>query len=164
MSEGLSFTLTEEQEAFRRSVRELAQDKISPRAAEIDEAAQQDFATRNVLMSNALPGGASPVAGAVIGSGGEMGMEPETEEPGLGDEDADGSRDPGQRPEGQQGEPDLESAKGPQLPPHRLVPARGLVREPAGERQQAAHAAHLLEEGGLLLGLVHLCHEAFCNS
>lgn len=57
--------------------------------AEIDEAAQQDFATRNVLMSNALAGGASPVAGAVIGSGGEMGMEPETEEPGLGDEDAD---------------------------------------------------------------------------
>jgi alkylation response protein AidB-like acyl-CoA dehydrogenase len=38
MSEGLSFTLTEEQEAFRRSVRELAQDKIAPRAAEIDEA------------------------------------------------------------------------------------------------------------------------------
>ncbi len=37
MSEGLSFHLTEEQEAFRQSVRELAQDKIAPRAAEIDE-------------------------------------------------------------------------------------------------------------------------------
>lgn len=57
--------------------------------AAIDEAAQGDFATRNVMMSNALPGGASPVAGAVIGSGGEMGMEPEAEEPGLDDEDAD---------------------------------------------------------------------------
>ena len=60
--------------------------------AAVDEAAQQDFATRNVMMSNALPGGASPVAGAVIGSGGELGMEPETEEPGIRDEDADDER------------------------------------------------------------------------
>jgi alkylation response protein AidB-like acyl-CoA dehydrogenase len=37
MSEGLSFRFTDEQEAFRQSVRELAQDKIAPRAAEIDE-------------------------------------------------------------------------------------------------------------------------------
>jgi alkylation response protein AidB-like acyl-CoA dehydrogenase len=38
MSEGLSFKFTDEQQAFRQSVRELAQDKIAPRAAEIDEA------------------------------------------------------------------------------------------------------------------------------
>ena len=38
MSEGLSFTLTDEQEMFRASVRELVEDKIAPRAAEIDEA------------------------------------------------------------------------------------------------------------------------------
>ncbi|HYI44794.1 MAG TPA: acyl-CoA dehydrogenase family protein [Actinomycetota bacterium] len=37
MTEGLSFRLTDEQEAFRRSVRQLAEDKIAPRAAEIDE-------------------------------------------------------------------------------------------------------------------------------
>ncbi|MEA2447706.1 MAG: hypothetical protein QOK47_1343 [Actinomycetota bacterium] len=37
MTEGLSFKLTDEQEAFRQSVRQLAEDKIAPRAAEIDE-------------------------------------------------------------------------------------------------------------------------------
>lgn len=45
-----------------------------------DQAEQQDFAARNVAMSNALPGGAQPAAGAVIGSGGSLGMEPETTE------------------------------------------------------------------------------------
>ncbi len=44
------------------------------------EAAEQDFATRNVIMSNALQGGASPAAGGVIGSGGELGMQPPTDE------------------------------------------------------------------------------------
>ena len=38
MSEGLSFTVTDEQDMFRASVRELVEDKIAPRAAEIDEA------------------------------------------------------------------------------------------------------------------------------
>ena len=42
-----------------------------------DNAEEQDFAARNVIMSNALPGGASPAAGAIIGSGGDLGMEPE---------------------------------------------------------------------------------------
>jgi alkylation response protein AidB-like acyl-CoA dehydrogenase len=37
MREGLSYKLTDEQEAFRQSVRQLAEDKIAPRAAEIDE-------------------------------------------------------------------------------------------------------------------------------
>ncbi len=82
-----------EQERDRRMVE--AEDEVDetvepgPESAAMDEAAQQDFATRNVMMSNALPGGASPVAGAVIGSGGEMGMEPEAEEPGVEDRDAD---------------------------------------------------------------------------
>ena len=38
MSTGLSFRMTEEQEMFRASVRELVEDKIAPRAAAIDEA------------------------------------------------------------------------------------------------------------------------------
>src|SRR5688572_13124944 len=38
MTEGLSFHLTEEQKAFRRTVRAFAENKIGPRAAEIDEA------------------------------------------------------------------------------------------------------------------------------
>jgi len=49
-----------------------------PEDAAPDEVEQQDFAARNVMMSNALPGGASPAAGAVVGSGGDLGMEPET--------------------------------------------------------------------------------------
>lgn len=38
MSGGLSFQMTEEQELFRASVRELVEDKVAPRAAAIDEA------------------------------------------------------------------------------------------------------------------------------
>lgn len=57
-------------------------DEVEPR-----EAAQQDFAARNVIMSNALQGGASPAAGAVIGSGGELDMQPETDETLADDED-----------------------------------------------------------------------------
>jgi hypothetical protein len=52
-----------------------------------DETEQQDFALRNVAMSNAIPGGAQPAAGAVIGSGGELGMEPETDEEKVAEED-----------------------------------------------------------------------------
>ncbi|HUG48606.1 MAG TPA: hypothetical protein VMP67_09355 [Candidatus Limnocylindria bacterium] len=44
------------------------------------DAAQQDFGARNVIMSNALQGGASPVAGGMIGTGGELGMQPSTDE------------------------------------------------------------------------------------
>ena len=51
-----------------------------PEHAAAEDVEEQDFATRNVLMSNAIPGGTSPAAGAVIGSGGQMAMEPETDE------------------------------------------------------------------------------------
>lgn len=34
MSEGLSFTLTEEQEVFRRTIRQLVEDKIAPRGGD----------------------------------------------------------------------------------------------------------------------------------
>lgn len=45
-----------------------------------DEAGQQDYALRNVQMSNALPPTGQPAAGAVLGSEGELGMQPETDE------------------------------------------------------------------------------------
>jgi hypothetical protein len=66
-----------EQDEIERSAErgDQAQDEIEPR-----DAAQQDFASRNVIMSNALQGGASPAAGSVIGTGGELGMQPETDE------------------------------------------------------------------------------------
>lgn len=55
-------------------------DDAGPEERRPADAGQQDFAARNVIMSNALQGGASPAAGAVIGSGGEMGMQPSTDE------------------------------------------------------------------------------------
>jgi hypothetical protein len=58
-----------------------------------EQAAQQDFAARSSMMSNALPGGANPVAGAVIGSGGELGMDPTTDEEEISD-DREGRRPP----------------------------------------------------------------------
>lgn len=50
-----------------------------------DAAAQQDFALRNVAMSNTLTPGAAaaPAAGAVIGSGGDLGLDPTTDEEDL---------------------------------------------------------------------------------
>jgi hypothetical protein len=45
-----------------------------------EQTEQQDFAIRNVAMSNALPDSAQPAAGAVIGSEGRLGMQPETDE------------------------------------------------------------------------------------
>ena len=49
---------------------------------------EQDFALRNVAMSNALPGSAQPAAGAIVGSEGRLGMQPETDEEIVGgDED-----------------------------------------------------------------------------
>lgn len=46
---------------------------------DIDDAAADDFAARNVLMSNAFGGGASPFAGALIGNK-EKFLEPTTDE------------------------------------------------------------------------------------
>ncbi len=50
-----------------------------------DAAAQQDFVLRNVAMSNTLTPGAAaaPAAGAVIGSGGDLGFDPITGEEDL---------------------------------------------------------------------------------
>lgn len=59
-----------------------------PEDQPVDDTEQQDFALRNVAMSNALPGGAQPAAGAVIGSGGELGMDPETDEEQIHESDS----------------------------------------------------------------------------
>ena len=40
-----------------------------------DVVEEQDFAARNVIMSNALPGGASPAAGAITADR-ELGLDP----------------------------------------------------------------------------------------
>jgi hypothetical protein len=52
----------------RRDDATVAAERPEPAApGDIDDAAADDFAARNVLMSNAFGGGASPFAGALIG-------------------------------------------------------------------------------------------------
>jgi hypothetical protein len=48
---------------------------------------EQDYALRNVAMSNSLPGGGQPAAGAVIGSEGRLRMEPRTPDEEVDDTD-----------------------------------------------------------------------------
>jgi alkylation response protein AidB-like acyl-CoA dehydrogenase len=60
MSEGLSFQMTEEQEMFRASVRDLVQDKIAPRAAEIDEADEYPEDVDEALVEAGFAGVSSP--------------------------------------------------------------------------------------------------------
>ncbi len=54
------------------------------------DAGQQDFAVRNVIMTNTLQGGASPAAGGIIATGGELGMQPSTDEDLVQDADEEG--------------------------------------------------------------------------
>ncbi len=60
MSDGLNFSLSEEQEMFRQSVRELVQDKLAPRAAEIDEADEYPWDIDEMLVKNGLTGVSYP--------------------------------------------------------------------------------------------------------
>src|SRR4051812_13589163 len=60
MGEGLSFRLSDEQEAFRRSVREIVEDKIAPRAAEIDDADEYPWDIDEILVKNGLAGVSYP--------------------------------------------------------------------------------------------------------
>ncbi|HJR46467.1 MAG TPA: acyl-CoA dehydrogenase family protein [Actinomycetota bacterium] len=60
MTEGLSFHLTEEQELFRASVRELVEDKIAPRAAEIDEADEYPHDVDEALVKAGFAGVSYP--------------------------------------------------------------------------------------------------------
>jgi len=56
MTEGLNFSFTEEQEMFRRSIRDLVQDKLAPRAAEIDEADEYPWDIDEELVKNGFAG------------------------------------------------------------------------------------------------------------
>jgi alkylation response protein AidB-like acyl-CoA dehydrogenase len=60
MSDGLSFTLNEEQLAFKQSVRELVEDKIAPRAAEIDEADEYPWDVDELFVKNGFAGVSYP--------------------------------------------------------------------------------------------------------
>jgi butyryl-CoA dehydrogenase/acyl-CoA dehydrogenase len=69
MTEGLSFAFTEEQEAFRRSIRQLVEDKIAPRAAEIDEADEYPWDVDEILVSNGFAGVSYPEEHGGAGGG-----------------------------------------------------------------------------------------------
>jgi alkylation response protein AidB-like acyl-CoA dehydrogenase len=60
MSAGLSFTFTDEQNAFRDSVRQLVEDKLAPRAAEIDEADEYPWDIDELLVKNGFAGVSYP--------------------------------------------------------------------------------------------------------
>ena len=60
MSGGLSFEFTDEQNEFRRSVRQFARDKIGPRAAEIDEADEYPWDIDEGLVKNGFAGVSYP--------------------------------------------------------------------------------------------------------
>lgn len=66
---GLSFTLTDEQEAFRQSVRQLVEDKIAPRAAEIDAADEYPWDIDELLVKNGFAGVSYPEAYGGAGGG-----------------------------------------------------------------------------------------------
>jgi alkylation response protein AidB-like acyl-CoA dehydrogenase len=60
VSTGLNFHLTEEQEAFRSSVRDFVEDKLRPRAAEIDEADEYPEDIDELLVRNGFAGVSYP--------------------------------------------------------------------------------------------------------
>ena len=60
MNGGLNFHLTEEQEAFRASVRQLVEDKLAPRAAEIDEADEYPWDIDELLVRSGFAGVSYP--------------------------------------------------------------------------------------------------------
>ena len=60
MSEGLRFVLTEEQEAFRQSIRQLVEDKIAPRASEIDAEDDYPWDIDELLVKNGFAGVSYP--------------------------------------------------------------------------------------------------------
>ena len=64
------FRLSNEQEMFRRTVRQLVEDKVAPRAAEIDEKDEYPWDLHELLVANELMGVGYPEA--VGGSGGPL--------------------------------------------------------------------------------------------
>ena len=69
MDRGLSFHLTDEQEAFRQSVRQLVEDKIAPRAHEIDAADEYPWDIDDLLVKNGFAGVSYPEEHGGAGGG-----------------------------------------------------------------------------------------------
>ncbi|CAN5579998.1 acyl-CoA dehydrogenase [soil metagenome] len=69
MNGGLNFHLTEEQEAFRASVRQLVEDKLAPRSAEIDEADEYPWDIDELLVRSGFAGVSYPEEHGGAGGG-----------------------------------------------------------------------------------------------
>lgn len=69
MTQGLSFRFTEEQDAFRASVRQVAEEKIMPRAAEIDESDEYPWDIDELLVRNGFTGVSYPEEYGGFGGG-----------------------------------------------------------------------------------------------
>jgi alkylation response protein AidB-like acyl-CoA dehydrogenase len=69
MGEGLSFSFTDEQEAFRLSVRQLVEDKIAPRAAEVDAADEYPWDIDEMLVRAGFAGVSYPEEHGGAGGG-----------------------------------------------------------------------------------------------
>ena len=69
MAEGLSFSFTEEQAAFRASVRQLVEDKVAPRAAEIDASDEYPWDIDELLVKSGLAGVSYPEEYGGFGGG-----------------------------------------------------------------------------------------------
>ncbi|MGH2736401.1 MAG: acyl-CoA dehydrogenase family protein [Actinomycetota bacterium] len=67
--DGLNFELTEEQQAFRASVRELVEDKLAPRAHEIDAADEYPWDIDELLVKNGFAGVSYPEEHGGAGGG-----------------------------------------------------------------------------------------------
>jgi alkylation response protein AidB-like acyl-CoA dehydrogenase len=60
MTDGLNYRFSEEQDAFRQSIRQLVEDKIAPRAAEIDAADDYPWDIDELLVKNGFAGVSYP--------------------------------------------------------------------------------------------------------
>ena len=69
MTEGLNFTLSDEQAAFQQSIRQLVEDKVAPRAAEIDAADEYPWDIDELLVKNGIAGVSFPEEHGGAGGG-----------------------------------------------------------------------------------------------
>jgi alkylation response protein AidB-like acyl-CoA dehydrogenase len=60
MTEGLSFTLSDEQAAFQQSIRQFVEDKVAPRAAEVDATDEYPWDIDELLVRNGFAGVSYP--------------------------------------------------------------------------------------------------------
>ena len=67
--DGLSFSLTDEQQAFRTTIRQLVEDKIAPRAAEIDEKDEYPWDIDELLVRGGFAGVSYPEQHGGAGGG-----------------------------------------------------------------------------------------------